>query len=108
MKNNSESQPGKIEPPFGPMNDVTSEELRQARHENQKLRTRNANLEAALDRAHSTAERLALITEAEGQRLNVNEAVREALITSLQSENKQLQIQIDKDTLQVDVQSVLQ
>jgi signal transduction histidine kinase len=40
-----------------------------------------------------------LKTETDAQRRNVNDCVREALISSLQSDNKQLMIRIDKDAL---------
>lgn len=67
--------------------------------ENRQLRV--TQLETALARSHATSETLAHKQEAEGQRRNVNDAVREALITSLQSENKQLLIRIDKDAFEL-------
>lgn len=70
-------------------------------HELGRLRARNAQLEKALAQSQATSELLAHKTEAEGQRRNVNDAVREALITSLQSDNKQLLIRIDKGALQL-------
>lgn len=79
--------------------DAAVDELRRSQQENRTLRTRLTNAEAALTRAQTTAENIALKTEAADQRRNANDAVREALITSLQSDNKQLLIRIDKDTL---------
>ena len=79
--------------------DAAVEDLRRTQQENRTLRARLANTEAALARSQSTAENCALKTETEAQRRNVNEAVREALIASLQSDNKQLLIRIDKDAL---------
>ena len=81
------------------MQDAAVEDLRQTQHDLRKAQARIAQLEAGLSRASSTAETIALKTEAEGQRRNVNDAVREALITSLQSDNKQLLIRIDKNIL---------
>jgi signal transduction histidine kinase len=79
--------------------DAAIEGLRQAQHEVNKLRTRVAQLETALGRSQSTSENITHKTEAEGQRRNVNDAVREAMITSLQADHKQLLIRIDKDAL---------
>jgi signal transduction histidine kinase len=99
MKNDAVS-PNDIVSPRA-MEDAAIEKSRSNRHELEKLRARNAQLEAALARSASTAEIIAHKTEAEGQRRNVNDAVREALITSLQSDNKQLLVRIDKDALQL-------
>lgn len=79
--------------------DAAVDDLRRSQQEVRTLRTRLTNAEAALTRAQTTAENIALKTEAADQRRNANDAVREALITSLQSDNKQLLIRIDKDTL---------
>jgi signal transduction histidine kinase len=99
MKNDAVS-PDEIVSPRATQ-DAVIEKSRSNRHEVEKLRARNAHLEAALARLASTAEIIAHKTEAEGQRRNVNDAVREALITSLQSDNKQLLVRIDKDALQL-------
>ncbi|HUS35271.1 MAG TPA: sensor histidine kinase [Verrucomicrobiae bacterium] len=79
--------------------DAAVADWRAAQHEVHKLRTRVANLEAALDRSNATAEMAVHKTAAFEQRRNVKDAVREAAITSLESDNQLLLIRIDTDAL---------